>query len=91
MPSVAVIEADPAKLGDEVVPLPESVAELVVIVYVPAGRAWPLSVRRPPVRERDRDVARDGRGVVLPVAADAEAGSRRGRRTRGCPVPLTLY
>ncbi len=47
MPFVAVIEADPAKLGDEVVPLPESVAELVVIVYVPAGRAWPLSVRAP--------------------------------------------
>ena len=27
-------------------PLPESVAELVVIVYVPAGRVWPLSVSR---------------------------------------------
>ena len=47
MPPVAVMEADPAKFGEEVVPLPESVAELVVIVYVPAGRAWPLSVRTP--------------------------------------------
>ena len=47
MPLVAVIETDPAKLGDEVSPLPESVAELVVIVYVPAGRARPLRVRAP--------------------------------------------
>ena len=75
MPFVAVIETDPAKFGDDVVPLPESVAELVVIVYVPAGRA--CAVEREGsggYRERDRDVARDGRGVVLPVAADAEAG-----------------
>ena len=67
MPLVAVMETDPAKLGDDVVPLPESVAELVVIVYVPAGRAWPLrreDARR--YRERDRDVARDGCRVVLP-------------------------
>ena len=40
-----MIEAEPEKLGEDVVPLPESVAELVVIVYVPAGRAWPLRVR----------------------------------------------
>ena len=45
MPLVAVIEAEPEKFGDDVVPLPESVAEFVVIVYVPAGSAWPLSVR----------------------------------------------
>ena len=44
-----MIEADPAKLGDELVPLPDSVAEVVVIVYVPAGRVWPLSVKRPSV------------------------------------------
>jgi hypothetical protein len=30
------------------VPLPERVAEVVVIVYVPAGRAVPLRVRTPP-------------------------------------------
>ena len=47
MPPAAVIEADPAKFGEAVVPLPEKVAELVVIVYVPAGRAWPLSVMAP--------------------------------------------
>ena len=74
MPSVAVIEAVPAKLGEDIVPLPESVAELVVIVYVPAGRAWPLSMRRRLYRERDRDVARDGRDVVLPVTAHSQAG-----------------
>ena len=47
MPFVAVISAWLEKVGDEVVPLPERVAEFVVIVYVPAGRAWPLSVRAP--------------------------------------------
>ena len=32
VPLVAVIEADPAKFGEDIAPLPESVAELVVIV-----------------------------------------------------------
>ncbi len=36
-----------AKLGEVVRPLPERVAELVVMVYVPAGSAWPLSVSSP--------------------------------------------
>ena len=45
VPPVALIETDPAKLGDEVAPLPLSVADEVVIVYVPAGRGCPLSVR----------------------------------------------
>lgn len=44
MPPVAVTEADPAKFGAEVVPLPERVAELVVIMYVPASSVWPSSV-----------------------------------------------
>ena len=47
VPFVAVIEAVPAKFGADIVPLPESAAEFVVIVYVPAGRAWPLRVRAP--------------------------------------------
>ena len=49
VPLVAVMEAEPEKFGDVLCPLPVSVAELVVIVYVPAGSAWPLRVR-PSVR-----------------------------------------
>jgi hypothetical protein len=44
LPFVAVIDALPAKFGDEIVPLPESIAELVVIVYAPAGSDVPLSI-----------------------------------------------
>ena len=43
---VAVIEADPAKSGEVLGPLPASVADDVVIVYVPAGRATPFRVAR---------------------------------------------
>ena len=43
---VAVIEAEPEKLGEAVAPLPLNVAAAVVIVYVPAGSAVPLSVIR---------------------------------------------
>jgi hypothetical protein len=45
VPLVVVIVAVPAKLGEDIVPLPENVAEFVVIVYVPADSAWPLRVR----------------------------------------------
>ncbi len=45
MPSVAVIETEFVKFGDVVCPLPASVAELAVMVYVPAGSAVPLSTR----------------------------------------------
>ena len=47
VPAVAEIEAPPEKLGDEVVPLPDKVAEFVIMVYVPAGRALPKSIRAP--------------------------------------------
>ena len=43
--SVALMDTVPEKFGDEDCPLPVRVAELVVIVYVPAGSVWPLSVR----------------------------------------------
>ncbi len=49
MAPVALIAADPAKSGDVLGPLPASVAAVVVIVYVPAGRAWPFRVRPPVV------------------------------------------
>ena len=45
VPLVAVIDAEPEKFGDVVCPLPDRVAEDVVIVYVPAGSVWPLSIR----------------------------------------------
>ena len=38
MPPVAVMDAEPEKFGDVLGPLPASVADDVVIVYVPAGR-----------------------------------------------------
>ena len=48
VPLVTVMVAEPEKFGEVVLPLPERVAESVVIVYVPAGSGWPLSVSAPP-------------------------------------------
>ena len=45
--AVAVIATDPAKFGDDVVPLPDRLAALVMTVYVPAGKAWPLTLSTP--------------------------------------------
>ena len=44
LPLVEVMDAEPAKFGDNVGPLPDSLAEEVVMVYVPTGRRCPLSV-----------------------------------------------
>ena len=84
VPLVAVIEADPAKLGDD--------------GRAAAGQAWPrggdrvrpggksLAVEREAAGgDRERQRAGDGRRVDLPVAADAQADCRTGRRTRDCP------
>ena len=47
MPPVA--DRDRAgEIGDVLGPLPVSVADEVVIVYVPVGSAWPLRVKPPP-------------------------------------------
>ena len=78
MPFVAVIEAEPEKLGDEVVAAAGERGRTGRDRVRPGGEGLAVereSARR--YRERDRDVARDGRGVVVPVAADAQAAFGR--------------
>jgi hypothetical protein len=56
---VDVIDAEPAKAGDVVFPLPIRETEEVLMVYVPAGNVAPLSVRASVVTVR----------LTLPVIA----------------------
>ena len=74
MPFVAVIEADPGEVRRRDRAAARERGGIRRDRVRPGGEG--LAVEREGARrngERDRDVARDGRGVVLPVAADAEA------------------